>query len=75
MLKEIGSDFVPVYLEKDEEVELVRAYGILQFPTIVWTDSTGAEVAATIHPESPDDALEDLQFARRWLRGEISLDE
>jgi hypothetical protein len=68
-------DFVPVHVEKDDEREFVEAYGILQFPTIVFTDADGEAVATTIHPESPEDALKDLAFARKWLRGEVDLDE
>lgn len=62
-----------MYVEKDEESGFVDAYGITQFPTIVWTDAQGEAVATTIHPECPEDALKELDFARRWLRGEVDL--
>ncbi len=64
-----------MHVEKDEERDLVETYGILQFPTIAWTDQEGKEVATTIHPEGPEDALKDLTFARKWIRGEVDLDE
>lgn len=64
-----------MHVEKDDEGEVVEAYGVLQFPTIVWTDAEGKEVATTIHPEGPADALKDLTFARKWIRGEVNLDE
>jgi hypothetical protein len=47
----------------------------VQFPTLVWTDAAGEEVASVILPESPDEALKGLDFARRWLRGEVDLGE
>ena len=60
-----------MFLEKDDEVDLVRAYGVLQFPTIVFTDSAGEAVESTIQPEGSDEALKALDFARRWIRGEV----
>ena len=60
-----------MFVEKDDEPDVVEAYGVLQFPTIVFTDPAGEPVATTIHPESPEEALKDLEFARRWLRGEV----
>jgi hypothetical protein len=59
---------VPVLVEKDEEPKLIERYGLMQFPTIVWTDASGKVLAMTIQPESSDEALDDLEVARRWLR-------
>ena len=64
-----------MFLEKDDEPELVRVYGVVQFPTVVFTDVAGEPIETVIHPGSPDEVLKGLGFARRWLRGELELAE
>jgi hypothetical protein len=65
---QLGEDFVPVLVEKDDEPKLIDRYGLMQFPTIVWTDAAGDALALTIQPESPEEAIGDLESARKWLR-------
>ena len=75
MRQALGTEFVPVFLEKDEEAEFVKTYGVLQFPTVVFTDAAGESIETVIHPESSGEVLKGLDFARRWLRGEVDLGE
>ena len=75
VVEQAGEDFVPALVEKDDEPRLIERYGLQQFPTILWTDAAGEVLALSIQPESPDDALGDLETARRWLRSPLTDDE
>ncbi len=56
-----------MFVEKDDESELVARYGITLYPAFVWTDGTGAEVLRTVQPLDADELLEDLESALEEL--------
>ena len=66
----LAPEVAAVYLEKDDEPELVDRYGVINFPTLVWLDPTGEVVSMTVLPEDSETALSDLAFLREWLADE-----
>ena len=58
---------MPVFVEKDDEPDLVERYELVYYPAFVWTDGDGNEVSRTVQPTDPDELLEELQYALEEL--------
>jgi len=58
-----AAHFAPVFVEKDDEPELVERYDVTYYPALVWVDADGEELMRSVQPTSVDEVLDDLALA------------
>ena len=56
-----------MFVEKDDNAALVERFEVVNYPTVVWTDSTGAVVSRTAQPDDAEELLEELAYALELL--------
>ncbi len=66
-LAAIEPHFTPVFVEKDDEADLIAQYGIDYYPAFVWTDGDGEELLRTVQPETPQELIDALESAQEEL--------
>ena len=59
--------FTTVFVEKDDEAEMVKRFDISYYPTLLWTDGAGEELMRTVQSGDTDEVLSDQQFALELL--------
>lgn len=55
--------FTPVFVEKDDELELVERFGVTYFPSVVWTTADGTALTVSAQPDSAEEVLEEFAYA------------
>lgn len=63
MLAEAAERFAPVFVEKDDEPDLVARYDVTYYPAFVWVDAAGEELWRSVQPADADELLEELAMA------------
>jgi thioredoxin-related protein len=59
----VGDRFKWVFVEKDDEADLVARYEIASYPTFVWTDAAGEELMRSVQPADAEELIGDLEIA------------
>ena len=59
--------FTPVFVEKDDEAEMVARFDVDYYPTLLWTDGAGEELMRTVQSGDPDEVLSDQEVALELL--------
>ncbi len=63
--------FTPVFVEKDDEPEMVARFGIDYYPTFVFTDAAGEEAWRSAQPLDSDELLDEVTAAIESLDGAL----
>ena len=63
MLDKVRTRFDVVFVEKDDNPELVARHAVDYFPAYVWTDAAGEEITRTVQPTGSEELLEDFETA------------
>ncbi len=59
----IEKHFAPVFMEKDDNLELVERYEVVDYPAFVWTDASGKMVTRTVRPSDSAELIEEFEDA------------
>ena len=67
MIDAAEDTFATVFIEKDDEPDLIAKYDVSYFPTLLWTDGTGEELTRAAQPADADEVLGDQELAMELL--------
>lgn len=59
--------FALVFVEKDDNADLVERFEVVDYPTVVWTDGDGKVLTRTAQPDDAEELLEELEYAVELL--------
>ena len=62
--------FTTVFVEKDDEAEMVARFEVDYYPTLLWTDGAGEELMRTVQSGDTDEVLADQEVALELLADE-----
>jgi len=67
--------FTTIFVEQEEEPDLIEKYDVVYYPTIVWTDGVGIELTRSAQPTDSDEVLGDQEVAVEFLTEDAASDE